>query len=222
MRPATIQPGVLDALEGVMSLLHPGAYGVSDADPKARLIRDLSEAVAPLSTPPVIIGGIAVILNGYTRQTVDVDLLVARQDAMSLVRALEAGGRFRRKALDRWVHADTGAGLDLCVEGELTHPSFAERFPSPRTLDTIVPGPLPVAGLVGLLALKAQSGRARDEADFIMLIKPRVADDALRTAVLSRLKDPRVAEMANRWWDRAREESRREEVTRPTWESERP
>lgn len=200
-----------------MSLLNPGPYDVADTDPKARLIRDLAAVTAPLSTPPVIIGGISVILNGYTRQTVDVDLLVARKDALPLVRALEQSGRFRRQSLERWVHADTGTGLDLCVEGERADPSFTERFPAPDALQTLPAKPLAVAGLTGLLALKTQWGRARDEADFVTLAKPRVADDALRRDVLARLTDPRVIETANRWWERAREEAEREKRMRPTW-----
>lgn len=217
MAPRTAQSGVLEALEGILSLLNPGPYGVADTDPKARLIRDLASVTSPLSTPPVIIGGIAVILNGYVRQTVDVDLLVARKDALPFVRALEQSGRFRKQSLERWVHTDTATGLDLCVEGERTHPSYAEQFPSPTSLETLPANPLPVAGITGLLALKAQSGRARDEADFVTLVKPRAGDDALHRQVLARLTDPRVVETANRWWERAREEAERENKMRPTW-----
>ena len=64
-----------------MSLLHPGPYGASDKDPKAVLIRDLAAITSGLRVKPVVIGGIAVIVNGLQRQTIDVDLLVARGDA---------------------------------------------------------------------------------------------------------------------------------------------
>lgn len=213
------QPTFLDALEGVLSLLNPGEYGVADSDPKARLLRDLASSVSGLGVSPVVIGGLAVAVNGHPRQTADVDLLVARDDAMSLVRALEASRLFLRKKLDRWTHIDTGVGLDLCVEGELTHPARTERFPSPGSVRLLQRKPLPVVEVVDLLVLKAASGRAKDEADFVSLAKAHGLDERLRSQVVARLRDPAVIESAGTWWERAREESAREAACRPTWGS---
>lgn len=220
MAETRIDPDLLDAMEGILSLLNPGEYGVADTDPKARLIADLQDIVPQLSTPPVLIGGIAVILNGYRRQTADVDLLVARKDAMKLVRALEASGKFRKKKLERWTHTDTGTGVDICVEGELTNPGRTERFPSPDAVDKIPKPILPALALLDLLVLKAKSGRAKDEADFICLVKEHGLPETIRSQVLDKLIDPRVKDDVIRWWDRARGESERERDVRPTWGDE--
>ncbi len=220
MAEARTDPDLLDALEGILSLLNPGEYGVADTDPKARLIADLKDIVPQLSTPPVLIGGIAVILNGYRRQTADVDLLVARKDAMKLLRALEATGKFRRKKLERWVHIDTGAGVDIWVEGELTHPARSERFPSPDVVEKIPKSILPVAGLMDLMALKAKSGRAKDWADFVCLAKEHQLDEAIRTSVLGLIRDAEVRSLVEKWWEEAKQEAERERDARPSWGDE--
>lgn len=215
-----IDPDLLRAAEGMLSLLNPGEYGVADDDPKTKLILDLADVVARLSTPPIVIDGIAVLIHGYARQTADVDLLVARQDAMSLVRALELDGRFRKESLERWRHVGTGAGLDLCVEGERTHPGRQERFPAPSAVASIPKHPIAVVALNDLLALKAKSGRAKDWADFVCLAKIHHLDESLRTAVRSRLIDPEVIRLAEQWWQEAREEADRERNVRPSWGDE--
>jgi hypothetical protein len=215
-----IDPDLLDAMEGILSLLNPGEYGVADTDPKAELIADLRDLLPQLSTTPVIIGGIAVILNGYRRQTADVDLLVARKDAMVLVRALAASGRFRKKKLDRWEHVGTGAGLYLCVEGELTHPGRTERFPSPDAVQRIPKSIMPAVALVDLMALKAKSGRAKDWSDFVCLAKEHDLDEALHAGVLASIRDPAVRSLVERWWEEARQELEREKNLRPSWGDE--
>jgi len=220
MAETRVRPDLLDAMEGILSLLNPGPYGVADTDPKARLIADLQGVVSQLSTPPVVIGGIAVIINGYPRQTADVDLLVARKDAMKLVRALEASGKFRRRKLERLTHVETGTGVDICVEGELTNPSRSERFPSPSAVETIPKPILPVLALVDLLVLKAKSGRQKDEADFGCLARAHGLRDEIRTQVLGKLGDPRVKEDVVRWWERARVDDTRERDVRPSWGDE--
>ncbi len=220
MTDTRIDSDLLRATAGMLSLLNPGEYGVANDDPKARLILDLADVVARLSTPPILIGGIAVVIHGYVRQTADVDLLVARKDAMSLVHALEADGRFRKESLERWRHLGSGAGLDLCVEGERTHPNRQERFPSPSAIATIPKHPIAVAALNDLLALKAKSGRAKDWADFVCLAKIHRLDESLHAAVRTRLVDPEVVRLADQWWQEAREEADRERNVRPSWGDE--
>jgi len=204
-----------EALEGVMSLLNPGPYGVAESDPKARLIRDLGAVVAGLGIPPVIIGGIAVIVNGHQRQTADVDLLVARADALSLVRKLESTSEFVRIRIDRFKHSATGTGLDICVEGELTSPRHSDRFPSPAELTRIQRDPISVVELRDLLLLKCKSGRAQDEADFISLYRARGLTAADVEGIKARLDDPALRDMSASWHSRALEEIERDRLRRP-------
>ncbi len=204
-----------EAFEGVMSLLNPGPYGVAESDPKARLIRDLGVIVDGLKTPPVIIGGIAVIVNGHARQTADVDLLVARADALTLIRRLEASPEFSKLRLDRFRHNATGAGLDLCVEGELTAPRRQDRFPSPADVRRVPRSPIDVVNLTDLLLLKARSGRAQDEADFIALYKAKKLAPSDVEHVQTRIQDPELRLQVDRWHARALEEIERERLWKP-------
>ncbi len=198
-----------------MSLLNPGPYGVSDQDPKALLIADLARIVAPLRVRPVIIGGIAVIVNGLKRQTVDVDLLVARSEAVAMIRRLEAGPEFSKLRIDRFRHIATGVGLDLCVEGELTSPRHIDRFPSPADVGQLTREVLPVVSLIDLLALKAKSARAQDEVDFIRLYKDLHLGQQEVDQVLAKVDDPELRAMVHRWRSRAQDEIERERLLKP-------
>ncbi len=204
-----------DAFEGVMSLLNPGPYGVADADPKARLIADLGTVTKDLRVTPVIIGGIAVIVHGHRRQTADVDLLVSRAEALSLVRKLEASPEFSKIRIDRFRHTPTGAGVDLCVEGELTSPGHRDRFPSPAEVERLERDPLPVVGLIDLLALKVKSARGRDEADFLTLFQECGLAAADVERVKAKIEDPALRTTLDRWHARALEEIEREKLRRP-------
>ncbi|MBI2898907.1 MAG: hypothetical protein HYY17_01870 [Planctomycetes bacterium] len=204
-----------EAFEGIMSLLNPGPYGLAESDPKARLIRDLGALVDGLKTPPVIIGGIAVIVNGHARQTADVDLLVAREDAMTLIRRLEVSREFARLRLDRFRHHSTGAGLDVCVEGELTTPRHQDRFPSPRDVRRVARSPIDVVDLHDLLLLKAKSGRSQDEADFIALYKVRGLASPDVEAIKAKVQDSALRSPIDRWHARAIEEIERERLRKP-------
>jgi hypothetical protein len=211
-----IPPSRLDhALEGVMSLLNPGPYGVADDDPKAALIRDLTDLVSPMKVKPVVIGGIAVNVHGHHRQTADVDLLVSRDEALALIRRLEASRTFSKVRIDRFKHLVSGAGLDLCVEGERPSPYHRDRFPSPASVEQVTRDPLPVVGLSDLLALKVKSGRARDLADFVDLFVARrlAADDIER--VRAKIEDEKLRVLLDEWHAKAREEIERERLRRP-------
>lgn len=197
-----------------MSLLNPGPYGVGDDDPKAVLIRDLAKVTSKLSVQPIVIGGIAVIVNGHKRQTVDVDLLVARDDAMKLIRRLQRSKEFSKVRLDRFRHVRTGTILVLCVEGEATTPGRKDRFPSPADVEYIMRDPLPVVALIDLLALKVKSGRAQDEADFVSLFKAWGLSSDHVEKVRKKIEDPKHRDRLDRWHARALEEIERDRLRR--------
>jgi predicted nucleotidyltransferase len=125
--------------------------------------------------PYVIIGGFAVIANGYVRSTEDLDVLVpGSAETTAAVEAIcrELGGTDRdggelpagRFTGDQHVRAHTRHGiLDIVPEGE-----------SPLSFDEIAAGAFEidveghrarVAGLAHLVALKRLGGRTRDQAD---------------------------------------------------------
>ena len=195
--------------------MNPGPYGIADDDPKAVMIRDLGGIVKDLKVKPVIIDGIAVVVNGHKRQTVDVDLLVARDEAVKLIRSLEASTAFSKVRIDRFKHNSTRAGVDLCVEGELTSPYHTDRFPSPDEVEQIQRDPLAVVGLTDLLVLKAKSARAQDEADFIRLYMELGLSGDVVERIRAKLQDPRLRENVDRWHARALEEIERDKLRRP-------
>jgi hypothetical protein len=70
-----------------------------------------------------------------------------------------------------------------------TAPRSTEEFPNPSEIATIELDPLPVPTLPELLALKVMSGRARDDADVVELLKRhRTRMASLRTAASRRLR----------------------------------
>jgi hypothetical protein len=112
----------------------------------------------------------AVSHHGYARFTADVDIMVPRDAAAALYRRLKSEPGWRRYA-EGFKNTIHDVGLDICVEGERTSPRSEEVFPDPRTLRTLKVRPLPVIALPELIALKVKSGRVRDEADVVELLK---------------------------------------------------
>jgi hypothetical protein len=145
-------------------------YALRPEDAKRRLADDLARIGWEAEVRPVVIGGLAVNHHGYMRVTADVDILVARGEAVALYRRLRSEPGWRRYSAG-FKNTELGVGLDICVEGERTAPGSKEEFPDPAQLLTVAVNPLPVPALSELLALKVMSGRARDDADVVELLK---------------------------------------------------
>src|SRR5882762_628674 len=64
-----------------------------------------------------IVGGVAVCLHGYRRNTVDLDLLVRKEDAAALRSALEADG-FRWIAANKEYRSPSDVAVQLVLAGE--------------------------------------------------------------------------------------------------------
>ena len=135
----------------------------------------LIAALNERNIPYVIIGGFAVIANGYVRSTEDLDVLVpASAETAAAVEAIcrELGGTDRdgaeiprgRFSGDQHVRAHTRHGiLDIVPEGE-SPLSYAEIAAGAFEID-VEGQKAPVAGLAHLVALKRLGGRTRDQAD---------------------------------------------------------
>lgn len=163
-------------------------YALRPRDAKRRLADDLARLCEDAGVKPVVIGGLAVNHHGYMRVTADVDILVARQEVIALYRRLRSEPGWKRYA-EGFKNTELGVGLDICVEGERTAPRSTEEFPNPAQIATIDLDPLPVPALSELLALKVMSGRARDDADVVELLKRhRSRMTSLRTAASRRLR----------------------------------
>jgi hypothetical protein len=179
---------LIRALEAMASMEKGKPYALRPEDAKRRLADDLSRICREAEVRPVVIGGLAVNHHGYMRVTADVDILVARAEAVALYRRLRSESGWRRYS-EGFKNTALGVGLDICVEGERTAPGSTEEFPDPAQLATVDVDPLPVPALSELLALKVMSGRARDDADVVELLKRhRSRMTSLRTAASRRLR----------------------------------
>lgn len=203
------RPSFVRALEALALMEKGKPYSLRPEDPKRRLAEDLARLCRDLRFPPVVIGGLAVNHHGYMRFTADVDVLVAREDAVPLYRRLKSETGWRRHA-GGFKNTILGVSLDICVEGERTAPRSEEVFPSPAALRTVPVRPLPVPALPELIALKVMSGRARDDADVVELLKRHLG--RLRTlirAARGRLCTAEARERLTRLAVRARQEAAR-------------
>ncbi len=184
-------------------------YALRPEDAKRRLADELARLCRLAGVKPVVIGGLAVNHHGYMRVTADVDILVSREDAVPLYRKLRAEPGWKRHA-EGFKKTYVDVGLDIRVEGEPTAPDSAEEFPSPAELRKVPIRPLPVPALSELIALKVMSGRARDDADVVELLKRhRARMTALRSAAAKRLKTRAARERLTVLLARAREEAAR-------------
>ena len=168
MKPSSVERALLD----LASMQKGRPYSLRPDDGKRRLADDLARICKGLRVKPVIIGGLAVNHHGYMRLTADVDILVSRDDAVPLYRRLKSETGWKRYA-EGFMNTALNVGVDVCVEGEKTSPRSAEVFPSPADLRTVAVSPLPVPALSELVALKVMSGRVRDDADVVELLKRR-------------------------------------------------
>lgn len=179
----------IDEAIGAMALMDKDEpYGLKPEDSKRRLAEEVARLCREAGVSPLVIGGLAVNHHGYARFTADLDLLVSREEAMPLLRRFKQEHGWRRYR-EGFKHTVLDVGVDICVEGDRTSPHSTETFPSPADLRALSVQPLPIPQLSELIALKVMSGRARDDADVVELLKrhPRRIP-ALRTAARRRLK----------------------------------
>jgi len=166
MKPSSLER----ALEALETMERGKPYGLRPEDPKRRLADELARLARELRIRPLIIGGMAANHHGYLRFTGDVDLLLSKDDAVLLLRKLKSELGWKRFH-EGFKNTVLDIGVDLCVEGGKTSPAWSERFPRPSELGQLRVRPLPVPTLPDLIALKAMSGRSRDDTDVIELLK---------------------------------------------------
>lgn len=126
--------------------------------------------------PHAIVGGVAVCLHGYPRNTVDVDLLVRSEDGKRLRDVLEQAG-FEWIACDAEFRSEAGIPVQLLLAGERAGKGSEVRLPDPASSKcvTIKEG-LPVLSLARLIEAKLACGEGsvrrthKDFADVVELI----------------------------------------------------
>jgi hypothetical protein len=160
------------ALEAMQTMERGSPHSLSLEDRKRRPADDFRKLCREIGVEPVVIGGLAVNHPGFMRFTDDPDVPVSKDDAARLFRRLkETPGR--RRHAEGFRSSEPGVGLDIRVEGARTSPRWDEVFPGPREIRRLRINPLPVVALPELIALKVKSGRAKDDADVVELLKRR-------------------------------------------------
>lgn len=133
-------------------------------------------ALQDAGIPHALIGGMAVCLHGYRRNTVDVDLLVEPEDADRIRDALEQAG-LEWDAKQAEFRDATGVPVQLLLAGDRAGKDSEVRLPNPgvSTTSTVIEG-LPVLRLARLIECKLACGLGhprrthKDLADVVELI----------------------------------------------------
>lgn len=131
-----------------------------------------------------LLGGVAVCLHGYQRNTVDVDLLVRKDEASQARAALEAAGW-------QWIDERTelqspgGVALQFLLAGEKAGPDSEVRLPDPgdEAAVTQLEG-LRVLNLARLIESKLACGQGnlrRTHKDFADVVELIAAHDLSRS-----------------------------------------
>jgi len=160
-----------------MESIMPGKpYALRPGDPKRKLVHELARIARELKIRPVVIGGLAVNHHGYLRVTVDVDLLLSKEDAARLFRRLKEELGWKR-------YGEGFRNLDLNAD---VHIHVVDCLPLARSIRV---RPIPVPALEDLLALKVTSDLAKDDADIAELLKLRpVQIESIHAATRKRLR----------------------------------
>lgn len=129
-----------------------------------------------VGVPHAIVGGVAVCLHGYQRNTIDIDLLVRTGDSEKLREAFASSG-WSWEADHKQFSNETGAVVQFLIAGERAGRGAEVRLPDPGDADSVTElEGLPVLNLARLIESKLACGQGdarrmhKDFADVVELI----------------------------------------------------
>ena len=134
------------------------------------------QLLAAAKIPHAIMGGVAVCLHGYQRNTVDVDLLIRREDSAAVREALE-NDQFEWNGKQKEFRSQSGVGVQILLAGDKAGTDSEVKLPDPadEKTTTDIEG-LPVLKLAKLIESKLACGIGnlrrthKDFADVVELI----------------------------------------------------
>ena len=141
-----------------------------------QLVERVHHRLASEAIEHAIVGGVAVCLHGYRRNTVDLDLLVEPKDSTAIRSALADEGISWHTAAKEF-RSTAGVPIQRVLAGERQGPEQEARFPSPSDpkFITTIEG-LSVLSLAALIQSKIACGLGnvrrthRDFADVVELV----------------------------------------------------
>jgi hypothetical protein len=152
------------------------AYAMLGNQPLWNAARQCHEALLRARVAHAVVGGVAVCLHGYQRNTVDIDLLVRRDDSPMIRRALEDSG-FTWHAPASEFRSQANVPVQLLMAGDRAGDDAEVLLPDPTDSDSVVElEGLPVLALVKLIETKIACGQGdlrrthKDFADVVELI----------------------------------------------------
>jgi hypothetical protein len=126
--------------------------------------------------PHAIMGGVAVCLHGYQRNTVDVDLLIRREDSPAVREVLEAE-KFVWVEREKEFRSQSGVAIQFLLAGDKAGVGSEVKLPDPADAKTTTEiEALPVLTLAKLIESKIACGMGnlrrthKDFADVVELI----------------------------------------------------
>lgn len=147
------------------------AVMASEENRFSRALEDLQRLSHDEGIPIAIVGGLAAIRYGYPAATQDIDIAVARSQLGALVKAAPAYGlKVAWEAKSGWhtlTHGDVE--INLIPEGGKARNTAPTTIPSPIELG--VKQGLGYASLPGWIELKISSGRQKDRAHIVEVMK---------------------------------------------------
>jgi hypothetical protein len=169
-------------------------------------LRSLVGRLAEESIPYAIVGGMALNLFGFVRQTVDVDILLTK----------EGLGRFRERFVGRgyvpafpgarrvFRDAETGVRIDLLMAGDYPGDGKPKpvAFPDP-SLAAVDRGPYRVINLEKLIDLKLASGLSAPHRMGDLVDVQRLVEELHLPPDLDEKLDPSVRAEYRRLWELA-------------------
>jgi hypothetical protein len=134
------------------------------------------QLLAAAKIPHAVMGGVAVCLHGYQRNTVDVDLLIREDDSAAIRKALECG-EFTWHANDKEFRSSSGVAIQFLLAGDCAGKDSEVKLPDPADeRATTEIEDLPVLTLAKLIEAKIACGSGsirrthKDFADVVELI----------------------------------------------------
>jgi hypothetical protein len=151
-------------------------YAMLENDSLWQTAKQCHQILAAAKIPHAVVGGIAVCLHGYQRNTVDVDLLIRQEDA-DMVRETLTSEDFAWNRKNKEFRAPSGIAIQFLLAGENAGSDSEVKLPDPadeRTTTEIED--LPVLTLAKLIEAKIACGLGnlrrthKDFADVVELI----------------------------------------------------
>jgi len=134
------------------------------------------ELLAEAKIPHAVVGGVAVCLHGYQRNTIDLDLLIRREDSKAVRESLE-NGNFNWNAKEKELVSPSGVAVPFLMAGDRAGSDSEVKLPDPADeRATTEIEDLPVLTLAKLIESKVACGLGilrrthKDFADVVELI----------------------------------------------------